>query len=35
MYNSDGVCYACSANSKKVDRALKELRGIVDYEKFE
>jgi predicted nucleic acid-binding Zn ribbon protein len=35
MYNSDGVCSSCLINVKQVDKALKELKGIIEYERFE
>ena len=34
IYNTAGFCQHCMINRRKVDRALKELKGIVDYERF-
>lgn len=35
IYNTDSYCNACAINTKKVDKALKELKGIIEYERFE
>jgi hypothetical protein len=35
IYNSDGVCNSCHINEKKVDKALKELRGLIEYQRFD
>lgn len=35
IYNTNGICSSCEVNNKKVERALKELKGIVDYERFD
>ena len=35
IYNSNGFCSSCSINMKQVDKALKELKGIIEYEKFD
>ena len=35
MYNSSGFCNQCMTSSKQVNQALKELKGIIEYEKFE
>lgn len=35
MYNDAGFCNSCMVNKKQVDKALKELKGLIDYEKFE
>jgi hypothetical protein len=35
IYNSNGYCNTCFVDSKQVERALKELKGLIDYEKFE
>ena len=34
-YNSDNLCGSCVINKKQVDKALKELKGFIDYEKFD
>lgn len=33
-YNSDNLCGSCVINQKQVDKALKELKGLIDYERF-
>lgn len=33
MYNDSGFCTSCMINTKQVDRALKELKGLIEYEK--
>lgn len=35
IYNTASFCQNCMTNSRKVDKALKELRGIIEYERFE
>lgn len=35
IYNDTGRCTSCSVNEKKVDRALKELRGLIEYQRLE
>lgn len=35
VYNSSGFCSQCMTNNKQVNQALKELKGLIDYEKFE
>jgi hypothetical protein len=35
MYNSSGFCSNCMINQKQVDKALKELKGLIEYERFE
>jgi predicted nucleic acid-binding Zn ribbon protein len=35
IYNSSGVCNTCAINEKEVNRAFKELRGIIEYERFD
>jgi hypothetical protein len=32
MYNENGFCSSCMVNKKKVDKAIKELRGLFEYE---
>jgi len=32
IYNENDFCDACSINKKQVDRMLKELKGLFDYE---
>jgi hypothetical protein len=32
MYNDNGFCNVCMINKKKVDKMLKELKGLFDYE---
>lgn len=34
MYNESRFCSRCMTNNKEVNRALKELKGIIEYEKF-
>jgi hypothetical protein len=34
IYNRSGFCNACVVNGKQVDKALKSLKGIIDYERF-
>jgi hypothetical protein len=35
VYNNAGFCQNCMTNTRKVDQALKELKGIIEYERFE
>jgi len=35
MYNESKFCSRCMTNNKDVLRALKELKGIIEYEKFD
>lgn len=35
VYNNTGFCSSCMINTKHVDKALKELKGIIDYERFD
>lgn len=35
IYNDSGYCGSCIINKKQVSNALKELKGLIDYEKFE
>lgn len=35
FYNDESLCSACVINRKKVDRALKELKGLIDYERLD
>lgn len=35
IYNSAGFCQNCMINQRKVDKALKELKGIIEYERFD
>ena len=35
VYNSSGFCSSCMINTKHVDKALKELKGLIDYERFD
>ena len=35
MYNTEGFCNSCMINKSKVNKTLKELKGIIDYEKFD
>lgn len=32
IYNENGFCYSCMINKRKVDKMLKELKGLFDYE---
>ena len=33
IYNDRNFCTSCMVNNKKVEKILKELRGLFDYEK--
>ncbi len=35
MYNTEGFCNSCMINKNKVSKTLKELKGIIDYERFD
>lgn len=35
IYNDSGYCNPCAVNGKQVDRALKELKGLIEYERLE
>jgi len=35
IYNTTGYCSTCRINTKQVDKALKELKGLIEYERFE
>lgn len=35
MYNDSKFCSRCMTNNKEVTRTLKELKGIIEYEKFD
>jgi hypothetical protein len=35
IYNPSGYCWVCKIDTKQVDKALKELKGIIEYERFE
>lgn len=35
VYNLENLCGACVVDQKQVDKALKELKGLIDYERFE
>lgn len=35
IYNTSGFCGSCMINSNQVMKALKELKGLVDYERTE
>lgn len=35
IYNNSGFCTQCSINHKQVNQALKELKGLIEYERFE
>ena len=35
VYNTTGLCSSCTVNDKMVDKALKELKGLIEYEKYE
>ena len=34
VYNTTGFCGTCMVNNKHVERALKELKGFIDYERI-
>lgn len=35
MYNDSGYCSTCIINTKQVDKALKELKGLIEYERYD
>ena len=35
IYNNTGFCQNCMVNKKQVDKALKELKGLIDYERLD
>jgi hypothetical protein len=35
MYNDSEFCQKCMVNKKQVDKALKELKGLIEYERLE
>lgn len=35
VYNETGFCSQCMVNNKQVNQALKELKGLIEYERFE
>lgn len=35
IYNPIGFCNLCMINTKQVDKALRELKGLIEYERFE
>ena len=35
IYNESGFCYSCVVSKRGVEKALKELKGLIDYERFE
>jgi hypothetical protein len=35
IYNSTGFCSICMIDSKQVDKALKELKGLIEYERLD
>lgn len=35
IYNDSGFCSACMVNEKQVTRALRELRGLIEYQRFD
>lgn len=35
VYNETGICSACEVDQKKVNRTLKELKGLIEYEKLD
>lgn len=35
IYNDQHYCLSCAIDNKQVDKALKELKGLIDYEKFD
>jgi len=35
VYNSDTLCSQCVINEKQVNKALKELKGLIEYEKYD
>jgi hypothetical protein len=35
IYNDSSFCSRCMKNDKQVNSALKELKGLIEYEKFE
>ena len=35
VYNLEPLCGSCVIDKKQVDKALKELKGLIEYERFE
>jgi hypothetical protein len=35
IYNESSCCSKCAVDQKQVNRMLKELKGLIEYEKFE
>ena len=35
MYNDSEICGKCSVNQKEVSRMLRELKGLIEYERFD
>jgi hypothetical protein len=35
VYNESGICGGCQVDNKMVSRTLKELKGLIEYEKFD
>lgn len=35
VYNETGMCSSCEVDPKKVNRTLRELKGLIEYEKFD
>jgi len=35
MYNDSGLCSTCMVNEKQVNRALRELRGLIEYQRLD
>ena len=35
VYNDNGYCNSCAINGKQVDKVLKELKGLIEYERYD
>jgi hypothetical protein len=35
IYNDTGHCSFCAISDKKVDKALRELKGLIEYERYD
>ena len=35
IYNDTGLCGSCMVNDKEVNRAFRELRGLIEYQRFD
>jgi hypothetical protein len=35
IYNNNGYCNSCLVNYNQVDKALRELKGLIEYERYD